>query len=89
MRPNHCSILHNNKPIQPIHLWELDIGDNLKLKHALSEDFRYLRLNNDPFDTDAGFHVSDFDAALHAIDDSLNEISNGQSSLATFQLPQP
>ena len=48
-----------------------------------------MRLNNDPFDTYAGFHVSDFDAALHAIDESLNEISNGQSNLATFQLPQP
>ena len=95
LRDLFCFILHNNQPANPLKLWELQIEENFYLMHAMAEDFRYERLNGRPqqhefpLNINDGLQQCDIDKTLYAIDDALLLLSNGQSNLHSYHLPQP
>jgi len=80
LRQLFATILYNNIPQKPLELWDA-------CKQSLSEDFRRKRQSMEQSDT--ADVETDYQHALHHINDILIKLSGGEKSLKDFYLPIP
>ena len=89
LRQLFATILHHNQPTNPLCLWDLQFDDGSFLKNLMSDDFRFLRSRQQANSCCLPMDETDIQMCLHALQDELFSISNGNTNLSTFGLPIP
>ena len=88
LRQLFAHILFHNNPANPLDLWNLEIETGILLHHSMSEDLRHHRITHNS-DVSIPIHPSHVDSCLYAIQDEIDQISNGTFTLDTYKLPAP